>query len=293
MTNHQIDQDGIITKQVTIGMPTVYVRFKKLKEPQSVRVASEHNKRTRFFDHACLAYEQGHEGSPEGRILIARKNTKLHGPDTPEEVANLARSLMTKSGVKKLRKDAVRAIEVLLSLSPQHGIDDVAFFTGSMHWFAEYFGGFENLLAADIHRDEANDHVHFLFLPLLNGRMVGSQMIGGKGKLKGSKLSFDQEVCRQHSVKVLMAESLSSSERVYASQAVHEHLCTGRDPVTASAVWEAVRTSIDSRPEPYLQSLGIDVSMFRKQKKHKTMAEIFTSPGKGSVQRESLDEPVC
>ncbi len=241
MTNQHIDQDGVITCQAPTPKPHVLVLFKKQKEPQSVRIASDHNKRARFF------YEQGHEHAPEGGELIARENEKLWGPDTPEEVANLARSLMTQHEVKKLRKDAVRAVEVVLSLSLDHGIDDTTFFMDSMHWFAQRFGGLENLLAADIHRDEAHDHVHMLFLPLHDGRMVGSQMVGGRGKIKSCKLSFSEEICRQHGVKVLMADSLSVSERAYASQVVHQHLCAGRDPVIASAVWDAVRTSIDSR----------------------------------------------
>ena len=60
MTNQSIDQDGVITAVELIKTPTVCVWFKKQKQPQSVRIASDHNKRARFF------YEQGHEKSPEG-----------------------------------------------------------------------------------------------------------------------------------------------------------------------------------------------------------------------------------
>lgn len=277
MTNQQIDQDGVITSHALIVKPVVLVQFKKLKEPQSIRVASDHNKRARFF------YEQGHEGSTEGGVLIARENEKLWGPDTPEEVANLARSLMTQHQVKKLRKDAVRAVEVLLSLGSGHGIDDSAFFKDSMHWFAQRFGGKENLLAADIHRDEANDHVHMLFLPLLDGCMVGSQMIGGRGKLKSCKLSFDEEVCRQHGVKVLMVDSLNRLEKAKASRAVKERLAAVQDPVSTSVVWDAVCTSIESRPEPYLHLLGLSASMFRQDRTWTPMASISAEKGNSSA----------
>lgn len=258
MTNQIIDQDGVITFQATTSTPLVLVRFKKQNEPQSVRITADHNKRARFF------YEQGHKSTIEGGVLIARKNEKLWGPDTPEEVANLARSLMTQNKVKKLRKDAVRAIEVLLSLSPGHGINDTAFFNDSMHWFANRFGGLENLLSADVHRDEAYDHVHMLFLPLLNGRMVGSRMVGGRNQLKSCKLSFDQEVCRRHGVKVLMVESLNGQAKVLASRAVQDRLKAAQDPVSTSAVWDAVRASINKFPDPYLHLLGLSSSMFRQ-----------------------------
>lgn len=277
MTNQYIDQDGVITSQPLTAKPYVLVLFKKQKEPQSVRIASDHNKRARFF------YEQGHEHSLGGGELIARKNEKLWGPDTPEEVANLARTLMTQNEVKKLRKDAVRAVEVLLSLSLDHGIDDTAFFTDSMRWFAQRFGGMENLLAADIHRDEAHDHVHMLFLPLLDGRLVGSQMVGGRGKVKGCKLSFDEEVCRLHGVKVLMVNSLSRQEKANASRAVQECLAAVRDPVSTSVVWDAVRVSIESQPESYLHLLGMSASMFRQNKVLRSTGTFSAGAGKGST----------
>lgn len=278
MTNQYIDQDGVIKSQPSAVIPHVLVLFKKQKEPQSIRIASDHNKRARFF------YEQGHEHAPEGGELIARKNEKLFGPDTPEDVADLARALLTQHKVKKLRKDAVRAIEVLLSLSLGHGIDETQFFMDGMVWFAQRFGGMENLLAADIHRDEAHDHVHMLFLPLLDGRMVGSQMVGGRGKLKNCKLSFDEEVCRHHGVKVLMVESLSRQEKVMASRAVQDRLTASGDPVSTSIVWDAVRSSIDNQPEPYLPLLGLNTSMFRQQRTKRVTVPIFAGKGKDSTQ---------
>ena len=276
MTNQHIDQDGVITSQPSTVKPLVLVWFKKQKEPQSVRVAADHNKRARFF------YEQGHEHAPEGGELIARKNQKLWGPDTPEEVANLARSLMVQHNVKKLRKKGVRAVEVLLSLSLRHGIDDTAFFTDSMHWFAQRFGGIENLLSADIHRDEAQDHVHMLFLPLLDGRMIGSEMVGGRGKMRGCKLSFNEEICRKHGVKVLMVEGLSRQEKVKASRAVQERLVAVRDPVSTSLVWDAVRTNIENKPEAYLPFLGMSASMFRQDRASSDARSISAVTGRGS-----------
>lgn len=260
MTNLHFDQDGVITSLSPKVKPHVLVLFKKQKEPQSVRIASDHNKRARFF------YEQGHEHTLEGGELIARYNEKLWGPGTPEGVANLARSLMTQHEVKKLRKDAVRAVEVILSLSLNHGIDDTAFFMDSMHWFAQRFGGLENLLTADIHRDESHDHVHMLFMPLVDGRMLGSQMVGGRSKIKSCKLSFNEEICSQHGVKVLMVDRLSRQEKANASRAVQERLATARDPVSTSLVWDAVRTSIENHPEPYLPLLGMSASMFRQHR---------------------------
>ena len=125
--------NGVVidTHNAVIAGATVVLRIKKLKMPQVVRIASEHNKRVRFQSHpvALRSTRSGQSGESG--------NECLYGPATPEEVADRARQLMEKSGVARLRKDAVRAIEIMISLSSGHSINDRDFFVDSMYWFAE------------------------------------------------------------------------------------------------------------------------------------------------------------
>lgn len=254
---------------------TVVLRIKKLKMPQVVRIASEHNKRVRFQSHpvALRSTRSGQSGESG--------NECLYGPATPEEVADHARQLMEKSGVARLRKDAVRAIEIMISLSSGHSINDRDFFVDSMYWFAERLGGRENLISADLHRDESNDHVHLLIVPLVGGRMNGSQLLGGKGKFRGHKSDFDHEVCRRHGLHLVMKDHLSKAEKGLASAAAIDVIHQTADPVLSSPIWKAVKTHISVQPESYLGLLGLEPSMFRVTKKMRTLAQIMTSKGKG------------
>lgn len=256
---------------------SVYLNIEKLCEPQKVRVAAEHNKRTRYFCSAEVAGKRGDD---------CRSNEVLWGPATAEMVAGLARALMLSQGVKKVRKNGVRAIEIMLSMSLDHGIDDRSFYIDSMNWFADRLGGRENILSADVHRDEANDHVHLLFLPLVGGRMIGSELLGGRSKFRGLRSDFDREVCRRHGVSLLIKNHLSRAEKVGASKAAIEALEKKGDAVLQSPIWPVVRNHIKIQPDPYLEPLGLDPTAFRTPRKLRTVAAIMTSKGKGPAKEE-------
>ncbi len=258
-----------------IQRPTVLLQINKQKSPQAIRIAADHNKRVRFYPPFGAARSRSNQ-------LGAGGNENLFGPDTPEAVADLARALMKKSGITSLRKDAIRAIEIVISLSQNHHINDRAFFHDSMHWFAERLGGRENLLSVDLHRDEANDHIHILILPLVAGCMIGSELLGGKGKFRGHKSDFDHQVCRRHGLHLLMKDHLSPAEKVFASEAAFDVIHRTEDPVLSSPIWKAVRTHIGIHPEPYLGLLGLEPATFRRPRKMRTMTQIMTSKGKGT-----------
>ena len=271
---------GHVSCQDSSQFPTVLLQIKKQKSPQAVRLAADHNKRVRFFP------QPGAVRSAYSSELQKPGNENLYGPDTPEAVADLAKALMKNSGISRLRKDAIRAVEIVISLSRNHNIDDRAFFLDSMYWFAERLGGRENLLSVDLHRDEANDHVHGLIIPLVDGHMIGSQLLGGKGKFRGHKSDFEREVCRQHGVRLLMKDHLSPAEKVRASAAALGAIHQAQDPVLSSPVWDVVKNHIRAHPEPYLWPLGLEPAMFRVPRKLRSTTQIFTSKGKGPAKEE-------
>ena len=104
---------------------------------------------------------------------------------------------MKAAGVGKTRKDAVMGIECVFSLPPDHSLDEVAYFTDCTAWAGSYFAGAE-ILSADIHRDEAAPHRHALILPLVDGRMVGSDLFGGKPKLAFMTKHFHENVASRY-----------------------------------------------------------------------------------------------
>jgi hypothetical protein len=255
-----------------------FLRIKRLKGGGIIASAARHNRRV-------IQAEKGTSGS----IDPARShlNETLQGPPTADDVAQLAKDMMRAAGITKLRKDAVLGLEIVFSLPIDHQLDDRAFFTDCATWAATQFGGTKNILSVDIHRDEAAPHCHVLMLPLLDGRMIGSEMMfgGGKKKLLALQKDFHESVASRYGLMKAPAK-LSGHAKQSGAAAVIQRLRNTSDPAMASAIWPQIREAIEHDPAPSLLALGIEQQA--PKKKLRTMAQIFTSTGKGSTRR---DEP--
>ena len=166
-----------------------FLRIKKLTGKAIIEVAARHN-------HREILAELG--ASPGGRIDPARVglNRVLRGQSTAAAVASQAQTLMDDAGVKVMRKDAVRALEIIFSLPPESSIDHDRFFNESVQWAGQYFAA--PVISAIVHNDEAAPHCHVLLLPLVDGRMIGSDLMGGRAKLQALQADFHAQVGQRH-----------------------------------------------------------------------------------------------
>jgi hypothetical protein len=246
-----------------------FLRIKKLKGSGIIAVAARHNRRV-------IQSEIGATGSIDP--TRSDLNKTLQGPSTAADVGQLAKDLMAAAGVTKLRKDAVMALEIVFSLPPDHQLDDRVYFTHCAAWAGGYFGGAQNILSVDIHRDEAAPHCHVLLLPLIDNRMDGSNMLGGKQKLMSLQKDFYSAVAVRYGLTKTPAR-LSGNAKQATSKAVLQRLHETTDKALQSQVWPTIRDKIESDPAAFLMALGIDVKAPTKQLK--TMAAIFTGNGKG------------
>lgn len=247
------------------------LRIKRLKGGGIITVAARHNRRV-------IQAEMGATGSIDP--TRSHLNETLMGPSTAEDVGKLAKSLMTAAGVGKLRKDAVTGLEVVFSLPPGHQLDDRAYFTDCAAWAGQYFGGAQNLLSVDIHRDEAQVHCHVLILPLVDGRMVGSDLHGGKQKLLAMQKDFHDAVASRYGLRKAPAR-LAGATKQAGAKAVLQRLRDTADAALQSKVWAPLRDKIESDPASFLSALGIELETVKK--KLKTMEQIFTGKGKGNA----------
>ena len=252
------------------------LRAKKLKGSGIIRAAAAHNKRT-------IQAELGAGAS----ICAARSilNECLAGPPRPEQVAQRARSMMEATGAVPRRKDAVRAIEFVVSLAPDHGVDDRALFADAVAWLGARFGGADNILSADVHRDEAAPHLHVLLLPLIGGKMQGSDALGGRAKLSALHADFHAQVAAPYGLKRAPAR-LQGNIKTTASSEVLQHMRSVADAALRSPVWGIIRECIERDPVPFMAALGI-VAPTTKAKPLRSMVAIFTSKGKGRDAPES------
>ena len=233
--------------------------------------AARHNRR------AIQAEFGAHSHIDAERIYL---NETIAGPSTPDEVVSLASELMAGAGVDvgKLRKDHTQAVEILFSLAPDTTVNARDYFLRCVAWVGARFGA-DNILSADIHCDESAPHCHVLILPLVNGRMQGSDLIA-KPKLANLRKSFASEVAHEFG---LMAPPgrMTGALRGKAVCMVLERLESTRDPILNSPLWHTIKRDIERDPARFVAALGVEVMPVAREHKIRTMAQIFTSPGKG------------
>lgn len=253
-----------------------FLRIKKLKGGGGIiTVAARHNRRV-------IQSEMGATGSINP--TRSHLNETLKGPLTADGVGQLAKDLMRLAGVVKFRKDSVMGLEFVFSLPVDHQLDDRAYFGDCAGWVADQYGGAQNVLSVDIHRDEGAPHCHILLLPLLNRKLAGSDMVGGKQKLMATHKHFHEAVASRHGLQKAPARLTGASKQAGAV-AVLAKLKSTSDAALKSKAWATIRDGIESNPGPWLMALGIEIDVVKKPLK--TMAQIFTSKGKGKTKESN------
>jgi hypothetical protein len=247
-----------------------FLRLQTLSGNGKLLAAARHNKR-------AIQRELGAAGHIDATKM--NLNYALLGDATPEAVAAKAKSILQSLGIIRLRKNAVSAIEIVCSLPVHTQIDHRAYFTDCSQWAAGQFGA-DNLLS--VHLDEAAPHCHVLLLPLLDGRMQGSALMGNRQTLQARQTHFYEQVSQRYGLQKPQSTRLSPEARLGATSTVLAHLRATNDAVQKSAAWALVRDLIALDPMRWTECLGLVVDCNPKPKKLRTMAQIFTSQGKGA-----------
>jgi hypothetical protein len=256
-----------------------FFRLKKLKGGGILLAAARHNRRT-------IQAELG----ADSHINPARShlNETLFGPPSPDAVAQQAKDAMQAAGVGKLRKDAVVGLEAVFSLPVGHAIDRRQYFAQCVEWAGVQFGGAANILSADIHHDEAQPHVHVLLVPLVNGRMVGSDMVGNRQTLRALQSKFFDEVARPFGLTKPPARLMGAAKTETAARVIAT-MKASNDPALKSAAWAVIRAAIESDPAPFVATLGVAITP--KAKRLRSSTAIFTSTGKGPKKEAKQPKP--
>lgn len=193
---------------------------------------------------------------PESHIKSSKShlNYSLLGNDSPDAIFKQARKSMIDAGIDSPRKNAVLAVEVIFSLPISwHDKDTRQFFEHCFEWVCKNLPG--EKLSFDVHLDESAPHAHALILPLINGRMQGSDMVGGTGNIMRLIKLFNKDVGIYYGLGKLARRRLSNSDKTKLRQSVLSKLKS--DSVQKSAVWPLVRDSVHQNPEPYAELLAI------------------------------------
>lgn len=250
-------------------MSAAYLNVEKLSGAARIRVAAKHNLRE-------IQAELGADGHIDARK--SNRNFVLAGPTNSANVAAMAEQLMAEAGVRQLRRDAVRGIEVLVSLPPRQRIDPRVFFGDTLDWVRDYFN--VPILSAIVHLDESAPHMHALILPLIDGRMRGSNLVGNKQRLTSMQADFFKAVASKYSLsRPKPVEKLPSMQRAEAANMALKHITSDPDCLREPQVREALHEVLQDNPEPLLEALRIKMPA-KKRKGLGKFVSIMTKPVK-------------
>lgn len=253
-----------------------FVALKKLTGKDIVRIAAKHNLRE-------IQAEIG-AGSHINPALIGL-NQILAGAATAAEVAAYAEHLMNDASVGNLRRDAVRGIEIVISLPPTSTIEHAAFFSDALAWVRGFFG--VPVLSAVIHNDEAAPHCHVVLLPLVDGRMVGSDLMGNWTRLQAIQSSFYEQVGQPHELTRPRApRRLNSATRGKGASMAYTAIVGNPDLLLRQDVEKAILEAFGRNPEPLLAALGMAIPT-TPDKTGKTFVEIMTKPCKPETKKQN------
>jgi len=245
------------------------IRLAAMKGKSKVLDALKHNKRT-------LQAERGANGNIDA--TRSHLNYSLTGSDTPEQIATHAKVQMVKAGIDKPRSNQVMGVEAVFSLPiDRHAQDTTQFFNDCFEWVKLTFAG--ELLSFDVHLDESMPHAHAVILPLIDGKMQGSDMMGGRGNLMRLINKFHADVARHHGLSRNESNRISAMDKQSLAKLVLTRLKS--DAVMQSSVWACIRDLIVKDPLPFAQMLSIKLAE-KTRAKGKSFVAIMTSKGKGS-----------
>ena len=175
------------------------------------------------------------------------------------------------------RKNAVIAIEAIFSLPASwHSRNNQAYFEACFDWINGALQG--EMLSFDVHLDEAAPHAHALILPLLDGKLQGRNIKGGKANMYKLQNAFMQEVGSKYGLKSNKRLTATTKAQLYSD--ITHALEQAREPIMQSILWDVVRDDIRRNPLPYAQLLGIATPIHATNGKAKTFVEIMTKPVK-------------
>ena len=242
---------------------THVLRIGRLTGKNIIQVAAKHNLRELQAERGA-----GSNIDPSRTKL----NYVLQGAGSAAGVANMAQALMDDAQVKQLRKDAVRGLEIIFSLSPFSAIEHGKFFADCVAWVERYFK--VPILSATVHLDESAPHLHVLLLPLVDGRMNGSSLFGNRASLLALQADFHIQVGQGYGLtRQATQKRHSTAVRREAAEMVLAAIKVNASGLDGS-VMDLLRDCIAHNPEPLI--LALKLTMPRKQSKHKTFAAIMT-----------------
>lgn len=155
-----------------------------------------------------------------------------HGARSTDEAMGRLRTMLP----AKRRKDAVLAVEYLMTASPEWWQQASAeqqddFFTRSQQWLADKYGA-DRVIVATVHRDETSPHLTAYVVPITaDGRLAAKEFIGGRVKMSRDQTTFAKAVAH-----LGLRRGLEGSKATHQGIQTYYGLAEAANAATASEI---------------------------------------------------------
>lgn len=216
---------------------------------------------------------------PSADISMASKNRAWGAGKSPsqavgDKVKQVIENAQKKAG-KKFRSDSVKAVEYLLTASPDWWktakLDAKNKFIRDARAWLEAKHGAGCVVAEWLHMDEHSPHLHAIVVPLVGGVLNAKAFFGGKTKMRSLQDDFAKKV----------GEPVGLSRGVRGSNAEH---------VKAVDWWAALEapTPSPTKMDFAKAAVGLDVPSITLQEKKAKLSEVLQTTAKKTANRTKL-----
>ena len=180
------------------------MRIKKLHSNSNVGGAISHHLRTRETDNADPELMKNNWFYPNDYPTDQNgKTDKSVNADLQfrKDQQQKAMALYKKRLPEKVRKNGVRAVEFMMTVSPEvmqrKDFNATKYLNACSNWAREKFGK-ENVFFIAYHRDETTPHVSLLLTPIdENGKLNARKFFGGRDKMSALQDDFYNSVGKE------------------------------------------------------------------------------------------------
>ena len=229
------------------------------------------------------------EMGADGRIDPLRSPLNFELIDCPAGLRVTIIQTIVANGIdlterKNRRKDKGLAVECLFSLAGVFEGDLRALFADCIEWLKHDvdLSGCP-IVHAIVHMDEANPHMHVILLPIMDGNLQASKVIGYKSAWTARMKSLHEQVSTKHGLQ--HSQRLRGAAKQKASDKVINAIKRNHSSLTASKFWLAIRDAIVDSPDSFLAALGGESQPIST---NRSFVQIMTSTGRKTAEDKQV-----
>ena len=212
-------------------MPYAVLRVAKIKTQAHALAATGHNYRQAQHPHAIANADQEAPHPNREYVNHAQK-----------DYWSLLEARIQEAGVKRIRSDSVRGMEVILTGSPEgfiRGQDGRAVDYSKSKWagdnlrFLQEKFGAKNIVSFTLHQDEKTPHIHAVLAPITEKNTLSADQLFNPKSLRELQTEYAQAMA-PHGFERGVEHSQAKHDpmqRLYGLEAQHAQRVAGLQPI--------------------------------------------------------------